>query len=89
MNWPGKALRSQTSQRFSTHFLDNSVAQGRIVSSTGAIIPPSSLVDGAIGLPCERFNLVSESLPQKMVATIQSARASSTGGLYDNEMEAI
>ncbi|KAK5930341.1 hypothetical protein CgunFtcFv8_026581 [Champsocephalus gunnari] len=57
--------------------------QGQIVSGGGGDPSPTPRARGTMGLTREWYNLNTVGLPQKVINTIQSARASSTRSLYD------
>ena len=55
------------------------------LSGTRADISSPSGPSGSLGLAPERFNLTAVGLPERVIATIQSARAPSTRALYGNK----
>ncbi|XP_034065716.1 uncharacterized protein LOC117542252, partial [Gymnodraco acuticeps] len=57
--------------------------QGHTVSGGGDDLSPTPRALGTMGLAREWYNLNTVGLPQKVINTIQSARASSTRSLYD------
>ncbi len=60
----------------------SSHTQGSVVIGAGRDLPPAPGPHGSLGLARERWNLNAVGLPEKVIDTIQSARAPSRRPLY-------